>query len=265
MKKLTLLLITALVMTFVNVPAAEQTAEEIMKKSHLAYYYAGDDGLADVYMKIVDDKGKERVREFVMLRIDNEDGGDQKYYTYFKKPSDVSRLTFMVHKNAGDNDQRWLYVPAVDLVKQISADDKNSSFVGSDFSYEDVSGRHWTEDNHTLVGDSSFDGGAVWVIESIPKEEYEAFARKLSYLDQETYLPHKELYFDDKGELVKTMTAEEIKESDGIVTITHRIMRDEDKERETHVIFNNIDYNVGLKDDLFTERYLMNPPMEYIK
>ena len=94
----------------------------------------------------------ERVREFVMLRIDNEDGGDQKYYTYFKRPSDVSRLTFMVHKNTGGNDARWIYVPSVDLIKPISADDKNSSFVGSDFSYEDVSGRHWTEDTHTLTG-----------------------------------------------------------------------------------------------------------------
>jgi len=67
----------------------------------------------------------------------------------------------MVHKSPESNDKRWIYVPAVDLVKPISADDKNSSFVGSDFTYEDVSGRHWSEDNHTLLEESELDGKPV--------------------------------------------------------------------------------------------------------
>lgn len=244
---------------------AQETPEEIMKKSHMAYYYAGDDGVANVTMKIIDKKGNERNREFVMLRLDIEDGGNQKYYTYFKKPSDVSRLTFMVHKNADANDKRWIYVPAVDLVKQISADDKNSSFVGSDFSYEDVSGRHWSVDNHKLVYDSTWNDKPVWVIESTPKAEKDSFTRRLSYIDKTTYLPYKELYFGKNDKLEKEMTSEEIKEVDGIMTITHRTMKDVKKDRITHVIFDNIDYNAGIKDDIFTERYLMNPPMEFIK
>ena len=127
-----------------------------------------------------------------MLRLDNEEGGDQKYYTYFKKPSDVSRMTFMVHKsNRRQRHARWIYVPAVDLVKPISADDKNSSFVGSDFSYEDVSGRHWNEDNHTLtvVGDSDslLTASAVYVIESVPERVLQRLReRKLSYVRQRT-------------------------------------------------------------------------------
>ncbi len=242
---------------------AQKTADEIMKESHLAYYYAGDDGLAQVTMNIIDSRGKERNREFVMLRTDVEDGGKQMYYTYFKKPSDVSRLTFMVHKNADVNDDRWIYIPSVDLVKRISADDKNSSFVGSDFSYEDVSGRHWSEDTHTLVKDSTWDGSAIWIIESIPKGDW-AFDKKVSFIDQAIMLPHEEHYYKD-GEVVKVMKAEEIKEADGIMTITHRTMSDEKKDRVTHVIFDNIEYNVGVKDDIFTERYLVNPPMQYIK
>jgi len=73
--------------------SAQQTADEIMKKSHMAYYYAGDDGVAEVTMTLVSKSGKEREREFTMLRLDNEDGGNQMYYTYFKKPSDVARTS----------------------------------------------------------------------------------------------------------------------------------------------------------------------------
>ena len=111
-----------LALMLVGVSGFAQNAAEIMKQSHLAYYYAANDGVAEVNMKLVDKKGKERVREFTMLRLDEEEGGNQKYYTYFKKPSDVSRMTFMVHKTSEGNDARWIYVPSVDLIKPISAE-----------------------------------------------------------------------------------------------------------------------------------------------
>jgi len=252
-------------LVFASAPLFAQDANEIMKKSHLAYYYAADDGTAEVTMTLVDRKGKERTREFTMLRIDDEEGGNQKYYTYFKKPSDVARMTFMVHKTSDGNDARWIYVPAVDLIKPISADDKNSSFVGSDFSYEDVSGRHWTEDSHTLTGESDLDGRAVWVIESVPKEPYSGFAKKISYIDKESFLPLKEEYYNDKGEMTRLFTAEKIEDVDGFTTMTVRKMEDLKKGSHTIVAFNQIKYNVGLKDDIFTERYLKNPPRQFIQ
>ncbi|UCD64423.1 MAG: outer membrane lipoprotein-sorting protein [Candidatus Zixiibacteriota bacterium] len=245
--------------------AASEDATEIMKKSHLAYYYAGNDGLAEVGMTLIDKKGKERSRQFSMLRLDVEEGGNQKYYTYFKKPSDVSRLTFMVHKTSGGNDARWIYVPAVDLVKPISADDKNSSFVGSDFSYEDVSGRHWMEDNHTFVKDSALAGAPVYVIESVPKESYKGFSRKLSYIDKTTLLPMKEEYYDKKGNLIRVFKAEKVEVIDGIATVTVRSMEDVKKGSRTVVSFSSISYNIGIEEDVFTERYLKSPPRKFIK
>ena len=264
MKKLYTTLFALLLIAGLSASSMAQDANQIMKDSHLAYFYAGDDGVSDVNMTIVSKKGKERIREFVMIRKDIEEGGNQKYFTYFRQPSDVSRTTFMVYKTSEGNDQRWIYIPSIDLIKPISADDKNSSFVGSDFSYEDVSGRHWTEDNHTLKGDETVDGKAVYVIESIPKVEYKGFARKVSYVDKATMLPLKEEYFDKKNELVKEFHADKIEDIDGITTITVRTMTDVKKGGHTTVAFNKITYNVGVKEDIFTERYLKTPPREYI-
>lgn len=267
MKKVTLsLLIIALMAMFAQSATAQQNAEEIMKKSHMAYYYAGDDGKTEVTMKIVNTKGRERLREFSMLRLDLTEGGAQKYYTYFKKPSDVSRLTFMVWKNPDSNDDRWLYVPSVDLVKRLSADDKNSSFVGSDFSYEDVSGRHWTEDTHTIVSDNETLGErAAYLISSKPKEGDDSFTEKKTWVDKESFLPLKEEYFDEDGELFRRFTADKIEDVDGITTITQRTMENVDKGQHTTIIFDSIEYNVGITDDIFTERYLKNPPRKYIR
>jgi outer membrane lipoprotein-sorting protein len=244
---------------------AEMNADEIMKKSHLAFFYAGDDGIADVTMTIVNSKGKERRREFTMLRLDVEDGGKQFFYTYFRKPSDVSRLTFMVHKIPFANDNRWLYIPSLDLVRRLSADDKNSSFVGSDFTYEDVSGRHWTEDNHRLLRRDTLNGRDVYVIESIPKKPYKGFARKISYIDSQNFLPLKEEYYNKKDKLARVMTLEKIETIEDIPTATVRKMENVKKKQYTIVEFSNIVYNVGIKENIFTERYLKNPPREYIK
>jgi outer membrane lipoprotein-sorting protein len=262
----TILAVTVFMLALTATLTAQgEVAEDIMKQAHLNLFYAGDDGMAEVVMTIVNSKGKERIREFAMLRIDNEDGGEQKYYTYFRKPHDVSRLTFMVHKNPFETDNRWLYVPSVDLVKRISADDKGSSFVGSDFSYEDVSGRHWSEDNHRIVEEKQHDGRDVYVIESVPKEKDKSFARKITVIDKEKMLPIREEYYDKKGELERVFTAEKIQTIDGIETVTMRKMENVKKNQYSTVEFTGIDYNIGVTDDTFTERYLKNPPRKYIK
>jgi len=265
MKKTILTLVIFLVSVFSAHTATAADAADIMMKSHMAYYYAGDDGVSDVTMKIMK-KGRERVREFTMIRLDLSEGGAQKYYTYFRKPSDVSRMTFMVWKNPDANDNRWLYVPAVDLVKQISADDKNSSFVGSDFSYEDVSGRHWTEDTHILVSENEMlNDRTAWLISSKPVDGgYDGFAEKKSWIDKETYLPLKEEYYDKDGKLIRIFTTDKIETIEGIATVTQRSMEDVKKGQKTTVIFEKIDYNIGVTDDIFTERFLKTPPRQFI-
>lgn len=260
-----MLIIAILIPCVSGVHASDNEALELMKKSHLAMYYSGQDGIADVKMTIVNSKGKERLREFTMLRLDIEDGGKQDYYTYFRQPHDVSRLTFMVHKMPDANDNRWLYVPSVDLIKRISADDKSSSFVGSDFTYEDVSGRHWTEDNHTLIGEESLDGYDVYVVESVPREKFKGFSRKVSYIEKTHILPLKEEYYNKKGDLARVFTVEKLEEIDGIMTPIARKMENVKKKQYTTVEFTGIDYDIGVDESIFTERYLKNPPREFIR
>jgi outer membrane lipoprotein-sorting protein len=240
-------------------------AEALMKQAHLNLYYAGDDGRTVVQMTLEDKGGKTRGRKFIMARKDYEEGGSQKYYTYFLEPADVQRTSFMVWKEKAKDDSRWIYVPAVDLVKRISAKDKGSSFVGSDFSYEDVSGRDWTDDAHVLLREDALDGAAVWVIESRPKASGDSFARKVTWIDKEKMLPVREEYYDAKDRHTRTFRAEKIEAIGGYVTVTRRSMTDEIKGRRTVVEFAGIAYDVGIADDTFTERALKAPPADLVK
>lgn len=244
--------------------AAEITAQEIMDKAAIAYNYGGDDGKAKVKMTITDNSGRERIRELKMLRLDVKEGGEQKYYVYFTGPANVSGMVFMVWKNIGKDDDRWLYVPSVDLVKRLSTRDKRSSFAGSHFTYEDVSGRHPSLDEFTLVGSEKLNGKDVYVVTGIPKDkDMVEFSSFKVWVDIETFLPMKGESYDKAGLLYKTMTVEEVKVIDGITTVTRAKMVDVE-QGSTVVEFSDVKYNVGLKDNIFTERYLRRPPSKWL-
>ncbi len=242
------------------------TGEEIVKKSQQIFFYAGTDMKVKVLMKLISKSGKERIRELTMLRLNKGESGEQKYFMYFHRPADVREMTFMVWKYLGKNDDRWLYVPAIKLVRRIAANDKNSSFVGSDFTYEDISGRETMEDIHTLKGEESLNGKSVYRMESVPKDERSAYySRKVSWIGKETFLPLKEEYYDKRGELYKVFTADKIESVQGMATIMQRTMANIQNGHRTVVTFEEVNYNIGLKEDIFSERYLRSAPRQWIK
>jgi hypothetical protein len=178
----------------------------------------------------------------------------------------------MVHKHVGPNkdDDRWLYMPSLDLVKRIAASDKRTSFVGSDFLYEDISGRSPKDDEHKLieVNDDYF------VIKNTPKNPDDVeFVYYLVYLHKKYYLPVRMEYFKKGGRLYRVIESEQIKEIEAeydgkkIVypTVIKSSARDVDSGSVTQMIFSNIKFNIGLENDIFTERYLRRPPRDAMR
>lgn len=258
------LMLLAIVLIPFNVFAL--TADEVMKKSQTAFLYQGKDFKARVLMKLISQNGQERVREMTMLRKNyGESGGEQKYFMYFYQPADVKDMTFMVYKYQAKDADRWLFVPAINMVRRIAAKDKRSSFVGSDFSYEDVSGRNLTEDTHTTVREEKLGNKDCFVIKSSPKTGDSDFSYKLSWIDKASFLPLKEEYYDRRNELYKVFTADEIKDIKAFPTIIKRVMKNLQNGHRTEVSYTKTDYNIGLEDSLFSERFLKQPPKKWIE
>jgi hypothetical protein len=238
-------------------------AEEIMRRSELVQFYSGNDMRAKVTMRLLSKDGGERVRELIMTRRNLKAGGDQKYFILFQQPADVRDVTFLVWKYPQRDSDRWLYIPAIKLVKRIAANDKRSSFVGSDFSYEDVSGRAAEEDNHTLLREDNYEGKEVVVIKSVPKDEKSAdFGYKVSWIDKGNFVLWKEEYYDKRGALFKLFTADEVKTIREFPTTIRRTMKNVQTGHWTEVTYGDVKYNLGLADGLFSERSLRNPPRE---
>ncbi|MBF0534574.1 MAG: outer membrane lipoprotein-sorting protein, partial [Nitrospirae bacterium] len=192
-------------------------------------------------------------------------GGAQKFFIYFTEPADVKNMTFMVYKYADKDADRWLFVPALNMVKRIAAQDKTSSFVGSDFTYEDVSGRNIKDDKHELLKEESIDGKQCYMVKSTPIEKTSSYSYKLSWIDKKTLLPVKEEYHDLQGETARVFSADKIEDINGFPTITGRTMKNIQTGHRTEVTFLDTKYNVGIDDNLFSERYLSQPPAKWVK
>ena len=236
--------------------------EQIVEQANIASYYAGDDGRSTARMLIVDGNDNRQRRQFTLLRQDVADGGDQRYLVVFSRPADIRGTVFRVEKHVGESDDRWLYLPALDLVKRIAAGDKRTSFVGSHFFYEDISGRGTEEDTHTLVETTD----RYYLIESAPRDPDQVeFARYRTWIDRETLLPMRTEYQRESGEVYRRMTVTEVETIDGYPTGTEVRMEDLDSGGYTVTQFRFSEYDVGLPERIFSERSLRNPPREWLR
>lgn len=263
MKKL---LITTLALLSFGIMAAD--VNEIMKKAHMVSYYSADDGMAQMVMKVYSKGSDKPIKKlFYMLRKDILDGGEQMFYTYFMRPSDISKTTFLVHKYIDKDDYRRLYIPASDKVLPIAGSRKQDPFMGSDFSYEDVSGRHFTKDNHKLIGSENAGGEDCFVTESIPKVKEDKIAKIKAWISKKTSIPMKVDYYNHDGKVYRTYTSSSIQDVQGFPTIMKRVMESPLEGTKTEMLVNpkKVQYNVGLTEADFSERSLKNPPMKYLK
>ncbi|TAK44269.1 MAG: outer membrane lipoprotein-sorting protein [Betaproteobacteria bacterium] len=241
------------------------SGEEVMKKSQAAFLYAGKDFKARVLMKLINKDGQERLRELAMLRRNSgEAGGEQKFFMYFFQPADVKDMTFMTFKYPAKDDDRWLFVPALNMVKRIAAQDKRSSFVGSDFTYEDVSGRDLGDDSHVIEREDKVGARDCYVVKSTPKAGDADFGHKLTWVDKANFLPLKEEQYDRRGARYKLFTADEVADVKGFPTVTRRTMKNLQSGHRSEVTYVKSDYDLGIDDSLFTERFLRQPPRKWI-
>ncbi len=237
-------------------------ADEIIVRANQAAYYAGKDGRSEARMIIKDAQGREQRRQFTVLRRALEMDGDQEFLVSFSRPSDVRGTVYLVKKHVGADDDRWLYLPGLDLVKRISAGDERTSFVGAHYFYEDVSGRGPDEDTHELIETTD----QHYILRHVPKNTSAVeFVSYVTWIDRETWLPTKIEYTNAAGKIYRRVEVLESKEIGGHPTVISSRTSDLSTGGHTDMQFRYIAYDLGIPADVFTERSLRNPPRQWLK
>ena len=253
-KKMLLLCLTFLLMTsgFIE-PACAQSEELTGRDIALKVHDRpdGDDQRGVMHMTLINRRG--RTRERTLLSFTKEYGKDSKSLMFFQSPADVKGTGFLQYDydDPDKEDDRWLYLPALKKVRRISGSSKNDYFMGTDFTYDDMGNRAVEEDHHKLLREEEVDSLKCWVLESTPKDEDYMYSRTVRWIRQDALLPVKVEFYDRHGNLLKALTIPDIRKQDGFWAMFRMEMDNLQEKHKTILEFKEINYNVGLKDNLF--------------
>ena len=129
-----------------------------------------------------------------------------KSLTVFDQPRDVKGTAFLSFTRVSEPDDQWLYLPALKRVKRISSANKSGPFMGSEFSYEDMSSQEVAKYTYKWLRDEPCGALSCFVIEQYPVYENSGYKRRIAWIDQDHYIPWTIEFYDRKDSLLKTMT-----------------------------------------------------------
>ncbi len=220
-----------------------------------------DSGYGDLtaYMLMIlhNRHGQESKREIRYRVLEVKDDGD-KSLTIFDSPKDVEGTAFLNYTHKVGDDDQWLYLPALKRVKRISSRNKSGSFMGSEFSYEDIASQEIEKYTYKWLRDEVFNNMDCYVIERYPVDpKNSGYSRQVAWLDKEEYRTWKVEYFDRKNSLLKTLTLSGYEKYNGRFWRAAQLdMVNHQTGKSTELQFANYQFNVGLTDEDFSKNSL---------
>ncbi len=160
---------------------------------------------ASLIMILKNQRGETSVRRIRSMTLEGTDDGD-KSLLIFDSPADVKGTKFLTFSHKHSDDDQWLYLPALKRVKRISSSNKGGSFMGSEFSYEDMTAPVLEKYDYKYLGDDNYKGRKVFLVERYPKDPHSLYSKQVTWTDQEHYIPWKIEYFNRRGKHLKTLT-----------------------------------------------------------
>lgn len=254
MKRLVFVLLMGLVSL-----AAAQTPEE--KGLAIAIEAdARDSGWGDFQAKMSmllrNRNGEESLRQMRVKGLEVEGDGD-KTLIVFDEPRDVKGTALLTFSHKVEDDDQWLYLPALKRVKRIASRNKSGPFMGSEFAYEDLASQEVEKYTYKYIRDDEYEGRPVFVIERYPVSQYSGYTRQLVWVDKERYIPLKIEFYDRKNSLLKTLVFRSYKQYlDRYWRAGEMFMENHQTGKSTLLTWKDYRFRTGLTDADFTRNSL---------
>ncbi len=227
-----------------------KTGNDILDRvdEHLSGTLAPKTMVSTMTMTIISKSGSKRVRKLKVWSKKVE-GRDDLRLMKFLSPAEVRNVGFLSLKS----DQMYLYLPEFHRVRRIASHTKRENFMGSDFSYEDLSTSSYTRYYTAKLLEET---DTTWKLElTLKKGADRAYPRIIMLVDKEKEMPIHSEMFDDNGNLWKVVEEEVIQV--GKYWVPQKItMKNVKKGTQTVLVFENIKVDVQLKDSIFSKRFL---------
>ncbi len=214
------------------------------------------DSTASVIMILKNAEGDESKREMRMKSLEVANDGD-KGLTIFDEPKDVQGTAFLSYSHIDGADDQWLYLPALKRVKRISSRNKSGPFMGSEFSYEDLSSFEIEKYQFDYLRDEDINSIPCFVVEQKPVDKMSGYTKQIVWLSKDQYIPEKIEYYDRKKALLKTLVLTDYKEYLDKYWRAHTMeMTNHQTGKSTILKTSDIEFRTGLEERDFNKNIL---------
>jgi hypothetical protein len=251
-----------------SVPQAE-TAEWVARQADNRD--VGRDGRFDLKMRLFDRQQRVRERGLTIQtmrpqtaggRRGSAAGAGDRVLIRFTYPNDIKGTAFLVWEHPEGEDERFLYLPALARVRRIAGAEAQDNFVGSDFTYEDISGREVDDYTYAMVEQNATwtgpDGKPLpaYRIESRARDAQARFPRIVSTVRKDNFVTvHADIY-NRRDERQKIYEVRRLELVQSIWTLSEIVMTNTSAETHTDLAVTGVRYNIGLKESDFSRREL---------
>lgn len=252
------LTLTAFICLSIPFSVMALTADEIAQK--VEDRDDGNNAISTITMTLIDKNNKSRIRSMQMYSKDK--GEDTQSVIFFLKPSDVKNTAFLTYdfKSSDKDDDQWLYLPALRKTKRIVSSDKSGSFMGSDFSYADMTQRNIEDYQYKIAKESKVGDAEVWIMQSTPKSQKTidetGYSKSYMFVRKDNFVVTRAIHFLTDGRR-KYLDVKEMKKVDGIwvnTLVEMKTTKNKVTQHKTLLKTENIKFNQAIDDAFFSVR-----------
>lgn len=241
-----------------NLQAANKRADkleagEIVKKA-MARNLFGLNGTANATMTIHKAQGEIKTRDLAVKLMRNK-AGLQRAMVTFRSPVEVKGTAFLVSERPDGLPDQYLYLPALKKVRRIAAGHATDSFMGSDFTYMDLSPMPQTTEeqaSYKRLPDAKVGGQPAYVIETTIKVAGSPYSKIVTSVHQKYLLPLKVEFFDPFGKLLKVATIKKLKKFNARLIPVTLEMKNLQKGSSTTLSLTELNLKAKLDEAMFT-------------
>ena len=176
----------------------------------------------------------------------------------FQRPANVAGSRFLTMDNASGGTDQWIFLPSLGRVRRIASSESGGNFMGTDFSYDDISSmdRDISLDTHTLLREETLNGRLCYVIQSVPTDSAYQYSRTVTWIDKENYIIYKAEMYNRRNEAAKIMEMSDFRDVQGRLSPMQTKISTVAAGTSTTIFMEIMRYDDPIPDSVFTTAYL---------
>jgi hypothetical protein len=176
----------------------------------------------------------------------------------FQRPANVAGTRFLTMNTASGGEDRWIFLPSLGKVRRIAASEGGGNFMGTDFSYDDISAldRDIDLDTHSVLREEPLNNTPCYVIQSVPRDSNYPYSKTISWIGKDNSLIYKSELYNKRGDIAKVMEMSDYQDVQGRLTPMQTKVATLAAGTSTTIFMDIMKYDDPIPESVFTTAYL---------